>query len=268
MRAERFESSLWQTSSLLLVAGDEAVAVDPCISHQEVARIAARADELGARVVAVLATHADWDHVCGIAAFPGAEAVMGGPAAARVESGDPWRRIEESAAQYGLDVAGAPRVDRRVETGVAHPVGPFTVETLALRGHTPDGTAFRIRSLDLLAVGDHLSTAEFPFASSTAEYRGTLAGLVQILRRDPPGRVVPGHGPELTAGEALAVAEADLDYLWRLRDAVAAVLDRGGSPDGAREAGLAVETPRAAWDDLAEEHAANVEAQLAELLSS
>jgi len=46
------------------------------------------------------------------------------------------------------------------------------------------------------------------------------------------------------------------------------VLDRGGSPDGAREAGLAVETPRAAWDDLAEEHAANVEAQLAELLSS
>jgi glyoxylase-like metal-dependent hydrolase (beta-lactamase superfamily II) len=265
VQAERFESSLYQTSSLLLVAGDEAVAVDPCISREEVARIAARADELGARVVAVLATHADWDHVCGIAAFPDAEAAMSEPTAARVESGDPWRRIEESAVQYGIEVAGAPRVDRRLEPGVAHAVGPFAVETLALRGHTPDGTAFRVRSFDLLAVGDHLSTAEFPFASSTAEYRGTLAGLIELLRRDPPARVVPGHGPELTAAEALAVAEADLDYLWRLRHAVAAVLERGGSSDDARAAGLAVETPRAAWDDLAEEHAANVEAQLAEL---
>jgi glyoxylase-like metal-dependent hydrolase (beta-lactamase superfamily II) len=191
---------------------------------------------------------------------------MGEPTAARVDSGDPWRRIEESAAQYRVEVAGPPRVDRRLEPGVAHAVGPFAVETLAVRGHTPDGTAFRVRSLDLLAVGDHLSAAEFPFASSTAEYRGTLAGLIQILRRDPPTRVVPGHGPELTAGEALTVAEEDLDYLWRLRGAVAAVLDRGGSPGDAREAGLAVETPRAAWDDLAEEHAANVEAQLVELL--
>jgi glyoxylase-like metal-dependent hydrolase (beta-lactamase superfamily II) len=266
--AERFESSLWQTSSLLLVAGDEAVAVDPCISREEVARIAARADELGARVVAVLATHADWDHVCGIAAFPDAEAVMGESTAARVESGDPWRRIEESAAQYGLEVAGPPRVDRRLQAGVAYAGGRFTVETLALGGHTPDGIGFRVRSLDLLAVGDHLSSVEFPFASSTAEYRASLAGLIQILRRDPPGRVVPGHGPELTAAEALAVAEADLDYLWRLRAAVAGVLDRGGSSDGARKAGLAVETPRAAWDDLAEEHAANVEAQLAELLAA
>jgi glyoxylase-like metal-dependent hydrolase (beta-lactamase superfamily II) len=268
VQAERFESSLWQTSSLLLVAGDEAVAVDPCITREEVARISTRSDELGATVVAVLATHADWDHVCGIAAFPEAEAAMSEPTAARIDSGDPWRRIEESAVQYGIEVVGAPRVDRRLETGVVHAVGPFTVETLALRGHTEDGTAFRVRSLDLLAVGDHLSTAEFPFASSTAEYRCTLAALIQILRRDPPARVVPGHGPELTATEALALAEADLDYLWRLRDAVAAVLDRAGSPADAREAGLAVATPRPAWDDLAEEHAANVEAQLAELLPS
>jgi hydroxyacylglutathione hydrolase len=266
--AERFESSLWQTSSLLLVDGDEAVAVDPCISREEVARIGARADELGARVVAVLATHADWDHVCGIAAFPGAEAAMSESTAARVESGESWRRIGEAAAEYGLEVAGPPRADRRLVAGVAHAVGGFTVETLALPGHTPDGTAFRVRSLDLLAVGDHLSTAEFPFASSTADYRATLSGLIEVLRRDPPGRVVPGHGPELTGAEALAVAEADLDYLWRLHAEVAAVLDGGGTAADARRAGLGVEPPRAGWDELAQQHAANVEAQLAELLPS
>ena len=62
---ERFESALWQTSSLLLAEGTEAVLVDPAVSADEVARIAARARELGADVTHVLATHADWDHVAG-----------------------------------------------------------------------------------------------------------------------------------------------------------------------------------------------------------
>ena len=43
MHFERFESALWQTSSLLLVAEGEAVVIDPGISSDEVARIAGRA---------------------------------------------------------------------------------------------------------------------------------------------------------------------------------------------------------------------------------
>lgn len=252
MHAERYESELWQTSSLLLAKDGEAVLVDPCISTEEIGRIAARAEELGARVVAVLATHADWDHVCGIAAFPEAEAAMGESSAARVESGGPWERIREAAAEYGLDVTGPPRVDRRLEAGRAHSVGPFTVETIPLPGHTPDGVGYRIRELDLLAVGDHLSSIEFPFVSSPAAYRTTLAGLIDLLRRDPPARVVAGHGPEHTAPEALAIAEEDLAYLWRLHDAVLA-------------GGEAPEPPRPCADDLAEALDANAEAQRAEL---
>lgn len=263
MHAERFESAWWQTASLLLAAEGEAVLVDPCISRDEVARLAARAGELGVRVTSVLATHADWDHVCGIAAFPDAEAAMGERSAERVESGVPASRIEHQAARYGIEVAGAPRVDRRLTAGVAHRVGPLVVETLALPGHTPDGIAFRIRALEVLAVGDHVSTVEFPFVSSTADYRASLATLVDLLRRDPPARVVPGHGPEHTAAEALAVAEADLDYLWRLHDAVANALPH---VEPARAAGLAVEPPRSAPDDLAGMRAQNVEAQLRELL--
>jgi hypothetical protein len=71
---------------------------------------------------------------------------------------------------------------------------------------------------------------------------------------------VPGHGPELTAADAQAIAEADLRYLWELHDAVAA----GSTRDEARTAGLAVELPRPAADDLAEARAANVEVALAE----
>jgi hydroxyacylglutathione hydrolase len=263
---ERFESALWQTSSLLLIAEDEAIVVDPCITADEVAAIAARAAELGASVSHVCATHADWDHVCGIAAFPEAVAAMGELTAAAVAGGDPATRVRERAREYGIVVAGDPRVDRVLEAGLAHGVGPFVLETIALAGHTPDGTAYRSREPDFLAVGDHLSTVEFPFASSTAAYRATLAALIELLRHDPPELVVPGHGPPLTAVEALAVAEADLDYLRSLRAAAAGVLARGGDADGMRQAALAVELPRPAPDDLDAMRAANVEAQLDELL--
>jgi hydroxyacylglutathione hydrolase len=252
VQAERFESALWQTSSLLLAKDGEAVLVDPCIATQEVARIAARADELGARVVAVLATHADWDHLCGIAAFPDAESVLGEASAARVESGEPWARIREAAVEYRLEVPGQPRVDRTLEVGWAHRVGPFLVETIPLPGHTDDGVGYRIRELDLLVVGDHLSSVEFPFVSSPAAYRATLAALADLLRRDPPARVVVGHGPEHTAAEAREIAHTDLDYLWLLHDAVL----RGSDPP---------EPPRPCADGLAEMRGANVEAQRAEL---
>ena len=260
MVAERFESALWETSSLLLAAGSEAVVVDPAVSADEVAHIAARARELGVRVTHVLATHADWDHVCGIAAFPDAVATMSEETAARLLVRAEEATVAERAAASGVSIVGEPRSDRTFSAGDGLWAGPFLLETLALSGHTPDGTAFRCRDLDLLAVGDHLSTIEFPFATSTAAYRGTLAALIDLLRHDPPGRVVPGHGPELTAADALEIAEADLAYLWQLHDAVAA----GATREEARAAGLAVEPPRATTADLADTKAANVEAALAE----
>ena len=263
MDAVRFESALWQTTSLLLVADDEAVAIDPGISRAEVAAIEAAAQGGGAKVTHVLATHADWDHVCGIAAFPAAVASMGELSAELVAGGAPADSIERRAEEHAIAVAGAPRVDRVLRAGAAYRIGPFIVETFPLAGHTPDGTAYRVRALDLLAVGDHLSTVEFPFASSTAAYRASLAGLVELLRHDPPGRVYPGHGPPLTAAEALEIAEADLSYLRNLRDEMAASLAEGRDP---RAAGLAVALPREASPDLAVMRAANVEAQLEELV--
>jgi glyoxylase-like metal-dependent hydrolase (beta-lactamase superfamily II) len=262
--AERFESALWETASLLLAARGEAILIDPGISAEEVARVADRANELGARVTNVLATHADWDHMCGIAAFPDAVATMGKLAADRMASRFADAGVAPRAAAHGLRIAGEPRVDRTFEPGAALRVGPFLVEALALSGHTPDGVAYRVRELDLLAVGDHLSTVEFPFATSTAAYRATLAALIDLLQRDPPARVVPGHGPELSAAEALAIAEADLAYLWALHSAAR----RASSRDEARTAGLAVPLPRTAAEGLDEASAENVMVAVAEVFGS
>jgi hydroxyacylglutathione hydrolase len=263
---ERFEASLWSTTSLLVVADGESLVVDPAISAEEVARIGERALELDAPVRHVLITHGDWDHVCGIAAFPDAEAAMGEETAERALSrGDDV--LKQAAEHYGLEISRSPRADRTFSRGSAIALGPFLVETFPLTGHTEDGTGFRIRDQGLLIVGDHLSPVEFPFAKSPVAYRFTLTGLIETLRTDPPDTVIPGHGPSLLPEEALRIAEADLAYLRSLHQEVVEAASRGAAREEAHAAGSAVELPRDCAPDLAEMRGFNVDRQIDEVFA-
>ena len=191
----RYESALWETTALALHAGGEAVLVDPCISAPEIAAIAGDVAARGLEVRGLLITHADWDHVCGLYAFPGVPAIMSRGAAERIASGQAAEEVVREGAAEGLSWEGAPRADLVFEPGEALQVGPFTVETMALPGHTACGAGYRVRELDLLCVGDYLSVIEFPFVYvSTAAYRATLAALLDSLERDPVEHVAPGHG--------------------------------------------------------------------------
>jgi len=214
----------------------------------------------------VLITHGDWDHVCGIGGFPDAVVSMGEETAARVEDGSRVQSIQRAADAHGFVSAGSPRVDEAFPRGRALALGEFVVETFPLVGHTPDGTGFRLRELGLLVVGDYLSSVEFPFATSPSAYRLTLAGLIELLREDPPETVIPGHGPPLTAEEALGVAEADLRYLRSLHAAVVGALAGDRTRDEAHAAGLAVALPRESSPDLAEMRGFNVEREIEEIV--
>lgn len=266
-RVLRLASALWETSSLLLVAGDEAVAVDPGVSQAEIEAVRARASATGARVVAVLATHGDFDHIAGIASFPEAEAVMGPRAADRIASGAALRELAEEGAPLGLSWPGSPRCDRVLRVGRCERAGPFSIETMELEGHTDDGIGFRLREPDILIVGDHLSPIEYPFVyHSTAAYRSTLAGLADLLRHDPPGRVYPGHGAPLDADQACEIAESDLGYLHALRRTVADSIDAGRDREASVQAGSAVPPPRSLPADPGESRR-NAERQFEELVA-
>jgi glyoxylase-like metal-dependent hydrolase (beta-lactamase superfamily II) len=265
---ERFEASLFRTTSLLVFAEGESLVVDPAISADEVAGIGRRALDVGAPVRRVLITHGDWDHVCGISTFPDAQVAMGEETAEKVASGAAEQSIQWAAEEYDFVPAGSPRVDQTFRRGSAVGLGPFVVETITLAGHTDDGSGFRFRERGLLVVGDYLSVAEFPLALSPAAYRITLAGLIEMLREDPPEVVIPGHGSPLQANEAISVAEADLSYLRSLHLAVSGVLSRGGTRDGARAAGLAVDLPRPSPPDFEEMRGFNVDRQIEEILAT
>ncbi|MDX6620827.1 MAG: hydroxyacylglutathione hydrolase [Gaiellales bacterium] len=265
----RYESALWETTALAVHADGQAVLVDPCISETEIAAIAADLSGRGLALRALLITHSDWDHVCGIAAFPDVPAIMSAEAGARVASGQAAESVVREGAAEGLSWTGAPRADLVFDPGEALQVGPFTVETMALPGHTSCGAGYRIRELGLLAVGDYLSDIEFPFVYvSTAAYRATLAALSDALRRDPPAVVTPGHGRALETQEALAVADQDLDYLHALNAAVRGALAHGATREEAIAAGAAVAVPRGTGDDDGRLRRDNAELQLAELTAA
>ena len=268
MAWERFEAFLWRTTSLLVLADGESLVVDPAITADEVVGIDRRGLELGAPIRHVLITHGDWDHVCGIGAFPDATVAMGEETAELVTSGAAEKSIKRAADRYEVVVSGSPRFDQAFSRGSAIALGPFLVETFPLTGHTADGSGYRVREHGLLIVGDHLSAVEFPFASSPGAYRTTLARLVEVLREDPPDAVIPGHGPPLGVKEALGIAEADLAYLRALHEAVLDAVRHGWSRERVRAAGLAVDLPRPCASDLEEMRGFNVERQIDEVLAA
>ncbi len=263
---ERLESELWETAAVLVIHDGSALLVDPGITPDEIDDIESRISAAGAAVESILITHVHSDHTCGIGHFPSAEVWMSPLAAAEVASGAAARSVRSQGEERGFDYSGEPRCDRVLKPGAALEAGGFTVETMALPGHTDGGVAYRIRSEGVLIVGDYLSAYEFPFVyHSTAAYRASLASLLDLLRRDPPRVVVPGHGRALGAAEAIAIGEADLAYLHALREAVAGALASGSSSGEAAEEGAGVEPSRPAVE-LGGQRLGNGTCQVAELI--
>jgi len=221
-------SGIWQTNSTILAHGDACVVVDPAYFPRELDAIAERVRALG-RAAAVVFTHGHWDHVMGHAALPEAPVYVSRVLATSIARGDPraakylddarsfdsrWYVPRPSGYRWPDALRGLAEAERADVAGLA-------LRSLELPGHSPDGLG--LVADDTLLVGDYLSPCEIPFIDDARAYRGTLARLIELL----PGvrRVIPGHGPRLTADEALAVARADLDYVDRLlaaRDLAAA----------------------------------------------
>lgn len=236
-------SRIWRTNAIALRAGGEAMLVDSPYFPDELELLPQVLAQSGFEVDALLATHADFDHLLGRAAYPELALGVGQPTAERL-------RAEPGAAQRELR-------DSDDELYVARPrplalgsyqvlpvpgrleLGGEELELYPADGHTADGMAVWAAFCGVLCPGDYLSDVELPgVGGSLADYRATLDRLEPLVEKAET--VVPGHGSPLGRDDAQRVLEEDRAYL----DA----LERGeerprlpGGRDSARQRALHAE---------------------------
>jgi glyoxylase-like metal-dependent hydrolase (beta-lactamase superfamily II) len=214
-------SAAWQTTHTICGPGG-AMVIDGPVLPVEVAALAA-----DARPRALIATHADWDHLLAPLAFPRADrragrttierlraqrdAIDAGLATWDAARGVPPRALPDWT---GAKVLAAPGV-------VDSPVGPITIAPTP--GHTSDGIAILLSGPGVLVAGDYLSPREIPAldpAAGVAEYLASLDRLGALLAR--ARCVVPGHGWPLDAARARTILDEDRRYVAALADGHAA----------------------------------------------
>ncbi len=166
------------------------VVIDP---GDEAPRLLARLQESGETVVAILLTHAHFDHLLAVREL---QEVTGAPlyvhaADAVALSNTALSLIPPSRLPYPLTA------DRLLNDGDTVTAGKLVLEVLHTPGHTPGSCCYRCG--DLLVTGDTLfrgsvGRTDFPGGSTAALFNSLrrLAALPATLR------VIPGHGEETT----------------------------------------------------------------------
>jgi glyoxylase-like metal-dependent hydrolase (beta-lactamase superfamily II) len=211
-------SRMWQTNAVALRAGGEAMLMDSPYFPDELEALPGLLAGAGFEPDALLATHADFDHLLGRLAFPGLALGLGEPSVERLhrEPGAAQRALRDQDEEWYVE-RPAPLALGQVQ---ALPVpgsvelGPEELELHPADGHTADGLAVMARWCGVLCAGDYLSNVEIPMISpggSPDGYRATLARLAPLV--EAAETVVPGHGAPQGSDAALRILDEDVDYL-------------------------------------------------------
>jgi glyoxylase-like metal-dependent hydrolase (beta-lactamase superfamily II) len=208
-------SRIWQTTCTAIRSGDEAMLIDSPYFPDELDALPALLDQAGFAITALLATHADYDHLLGRAAFPGLALGVGESTAIRLrgEPGVAQRELRDADHEHYVDRPAPLSLGSYESLPVPGfvGVGEEELELHPAEGHTADGTAVFARWAGLLCVGDYLSDVEIPMVHDVEEYRSTLARLAPLV--EAAETIVPGHGSPHDRETALRLLDEDLEYL-------------------------------------------------------
>jgi glyoxylase-like metal-dependent hydrolase (beta-lactamase superfamily II) len=226
-------SLMWQTNAIALRAGGEAMLVDSPYYPDELEALAGLLAGAGFEPDALIATHGDFDHLLGRAAFPGLALGLGEPTVERFhrEPGAAQRQLRDYDARLYVERPGPLSLGQVQTLPVPGSVdlGDQELELHPASGHTSDGMAVFARWCGVLCVGDYLSPVEIPWISeggSLAEYRSTLSRLAPLV--DSAETVVPGHGAPHGGDVTRRLLEEDMGYL----DALERGEERPPLPEG------------------------------------
>ena len=191
----------------MIHGGEECFVVDSPVLPEELEALPPVLAQAGWECSGLLATHADWDHVLGRLAFPGAELGCAESTARRLQDqpGDAQRRLRDFDTEHyvergplALGQVQVLPVPGKLE------LGDRELDLYPAEGHTADGMAIWDPATRVLVCGDYLSPVERPMVGGDpVEYAATLERLRPLAEQAE--WVVPGHGAPLRADRALEI---------------------------------------------------------------
>ncbi|MEO3751306.1 MBL fold metallo-hydrolase [Streptomyces sp. B6B3] len=196
----------WDETVGAVAGAREALLVDAGPSRRAGAAVAARLrDLLGPPVRRVVLTHPHFDHVLGVAAFPGAE-VYGSAGLGRYLADAP---VVDEALAHGLDprdakpdaLAGLRVTDVTGETALDLGGGRRAVLVPLGAAHSPHDLAVLVPGTPpVVFCGDLVEESGEPQAGPDARPEAWPAALDRLLALGgPAARYVPGHGAVVDA---------------------------------------------------------------------
>lgn len=151
----------------------------------------------GARVAAILLTHAHIDHVDGLAA---AKEETGAPIHLHPEAEGQYRGVSVQARWFGLDMAPLPPVDEYLAVGETIRFGECELTVRFTPGHAPGHVALVGEGFAI--VGDCVFAGSIGRTDLPGGDFQTLMRSIreQILTLPDETVLYSGHGPETTVG--------------------------------------------------------------------
>ena len=200
MTVERITVGRWAVNCHLVHDGSVGVIVDP---GDEAETIGRHVERLGFEPLAIVNTHAHFDHVGAVAELRRAFDVP-----FCLHRGD--RRLLTHANLY-RSLAGdatlieTPVVDRFLEPAEPLQVGSWELDVLHTPGHTAGSVCLRVGTV--LISGDTLFSDGVGRTDLPGGSREQLADSLRLLAQQDPGmEIFPGHGPGSRLGDALSRA--------------------------------------------------------------
>ncbi len=196
-----------QTNTYFVIAGDEALVIDPAWNGEQLAQTFAL-NHPGVRITSIVCTHGHGDHVGGVA---GMRRALGDGAPFLISAADAEfipSAVTSMRVRWGIDTDMPPAPDRLLAEGDTVEVGDARLQVIDAPGHTPGGIVLFCASEegDVAFMGDTL----FPGGHGRTDLVGgdedtiieTLGRLFRALPEDTLCLI--GHNETTTVARELS----------------------------------------------------------------
>jgi glyoxylase-like metal-dependent hydrolase (beta-lactamase superfamily II) len=228
------QSHLFHTNSGIFISDGAACLIDPGIAPSAVNSLARLMELRGAEPVALVITHAHWDHILGPEHFPDVPIVAHKryPKTVRKRRSQLRKQVEKWEANEGLKRAhpfNPPQANRIFKREMNLEVDGKFLRLIHAPGHASEHIVIYHPHNATLWAGDTLSDLEIPIVShSLVAYQETLERLTELKVHV----LVPGHGtPTRNAIEIRHRFDADRVYLDELRECVSRAVAAGADAE-------------------------------------